>query len=461
MSPILKYLGKIVFIAGVFTLVPAVASVLLGEWEVGINFILPALPSILLGSLLDRRYPSDELGLMDAFIVAALGWLLVPLIGSLPFILTLHASPLDAYFESISGFTTTGLSVFQPSLLPRTLVFWRSFTQWIGGIGVILLFLAVIGPTNVASRLYAAEGRTERLEPSIVRTANAIFYIYSLFTLLGFLFLYLAGSSAFESVNITFTAIATGGFSPYDDSYASSTIAQQMVVVLLMVVGAISFAVHQRWMNREYAAVYRNPEVRLLFLLILAFASFLYLDNNSILDSLFQTVSAVTCTGLSTLRIPSLSDHSIFFLLLLMVTGGGYGSTAGAIKLVRVLVIISAVRWYIRKLSFSPRTMVPLKMGGKVLKEEEVLITLLYVVLLGTTVFVLLDHPLIYSIFEVASAQGNVGLSVISDYTGLEKMVLIFHMWAGRLEIIPLLVLLSNFRERVSFHLISQPTKGS
>jgi trk system potassium uptake protein TrkH len=109
MSAILKYLGKMVFIAGVFTLVPAVASVLLGEGEVGINFILPALPSILLGYLLDRRYPSDELGLTDAFIVAALGWLLVPLIGSLPFFMTLHAGPLDAYFESISGFTTTGL----------------------------------------------------------------------------------------------------------------------------------------------------------------------------------------------------------------------------------------------------------------------------------------------------------------------------------------------------------------
>ncbi|NOZ77105.1 MAG: TrkH family potassium uptake protein, partial [Euryarchaeota archaeon] len=428
MGALLRYLGKMVLLAGLLELVPAAVAVLLGEPGIAPAFLAPALPAVVAGYLLGRYSPGEDLRHREAFTVAALSWLIFPLLGAVPFILALGASPLDACFEAMSGFTTTGLSVFSTAMLPGTFIFWRSFSQWVGGIGVILMFLAVVGPTTVASKFYLAEGRTERLEPSIVRTANAIIYIYVYLTLAGILFLYLAGSGLFNSINITFTAIATGGFSPMEDSYASTTVLERIVVMVLMLAGATSFALHRKWMSRDIAAIYRNPEVRLLLAILFVFSFLLYEDGNSLIDSMFQTTSAITCTGLSTVTVSGLNEHSIFFLILLMITGGGYGSTSGAIKLIRVLVVIKAVKWYVRKISMPARTVLPFKIGGKTLEEGEVLVTILYVVLymafllFGVFVFVLLDHPLIDSVFEVASAQGNVGLSVIASYTALEKL---------------------------------------
>jgi trk system potassium uptake protein TrkH len=447
MKALYKYLARLLILTGFFLMVPVLVALYYREEWLIKYFLVPGILTMGAGYLLDKIYPEEDLNLTRAFMISAIAWLLIPLIGAVPFYLSLKISLLDAFFESTSGFTTTGLTVLTPSQLPKTVLFWRSFTQWIGGIGVILLFLAVGAPTGIARKLYVAEGRTERLEPSILRTADHIIFIYVLLTLLGVLALYLTGSSIFDSVNHVFTAIATGGFSTRDDSFATASLLERITAMAIMILGATSFALHQKWMSKDFRAVYADSQFRIMFLLIGLGAVFLLADGNALVDALFQSVSALTCTGLSTIDISSLGDFSKYSLLVLMTIGGGYGSTAGAIKLIRFIVIVKSVGWMVRKIVLPSKAIVPFKVAGKPMSEEDINTIFVFVflyfvfILVGSMMLVKLGHPLIESFFQVASAQGNVGLSVLSHLSSIEKSLLIFHMWVGRIEIFPMLIL--------------------
>jgi trk system potassium uptake protein TrkH len=453
MMTVLHYLGTITLSMGLLLLLPSLASLLLREYSVAPAFLLPAIASMFAGFLLQKLAPKKELDLRLAFIISALGWLLIALIGGTPYVLASKAELLDAYFEAMAGFTTTGISVFTPSQLPKSVLFWRSLTEWIGGVGIVVLFLAIFAPTNVAAKLYVAEARSERLEPSMARTARKIFYIYSYLTLAAILALYLSGASVFEAVNHALTALSSGGFSPNDDSYMGISPQVKLVTMLFMLLGGISFALHQRWMEGDFRKFFSNIEVRAILAIVVVFSLLLYLDGVPAVDAAFTTISALTTTGFASIDVSSLSELSKYYLLLLLNIGGGYGSTAGGMKVIRFVIILKAIEWFIRKITSPRRQVIPFKIQDKVFSEEEVFSTLLFALLylffltLGTFIFILLGHDLMDALFMISSAQGNNGLVVLTQYTPIEKVVMIFHMWIGRLEIIPVLTLLTALRK--------------
>lgn len=432
---------------------PVLASIVLDETWLIKYFMGVGISSMIIGLLMVKKFKKKALDLRLAFMIASLAWLLIPLISSIPVYYGTGASPLGAFFECMAGYTTTGITVLTPSEIPRTILFWRSLMEWIGAVGVVLVFLAILAPTNVASKLYAAEGHSERLEPSISRTINTIFYIYVYMTLIGILALYLAGFSVFEAINHGMTAIATAGFSTNDDSYASVSPLLKIITMVLMIAGAVSFAVHQRLISKDFKAFYMNLEVRALLALIVIFSFLLYLDGVPLVDSFFNVISGVTTTGFSSMDLSQLSELSKYYLVALMNIGGGFGSTAGGLKIIRFLIIIKAVEWYIRKITAPPRSIIPFKIQNKVFSENEVFTTLLFVVLYfffliaGSFLMVFIGHSLIDSLFMVSTAQGNNGLVVLIPQSPMEQIILAFHMWIGRLEIIPVLVLLKSFKK--------------
>ncbi len=453
MESLLNYLGKLLKTFAFILLLPFAASLVLFNPDVVIAIGITLLLSLVLGFFLDWKFEKTELSVKDAFVMATIAWLVISLLGAIPYVMVLHLSVVDALFESISGYTTTGMSVLTPEEVPRALLFYRSYTQWIGGVGVVLLFITVASPLGVASRLYMAEGRTERLEPSIVNTSQRIFYIYALLTLFGALALYLAGLSVFEASNYVLTAIATGGFSTRSTSFADFGTVERAVAIVIMILGATSFAVHQRIFQREFSYIKKNIEVKVMLLLIILGTILLLRELNPV-DAIFQATTSLSCTGLATVKISELSQFSKIVLIALMFTGGSYGSTAGAIKIIRLIVVLKSIQWYVSRVTSPRGAIIPFKIGNRVFKEEEVFYTLTYVLLyflfisIGTGIFVYFGHPLVDALFDVTSAQGNVGLNAISGYTTPEKVLLMFHMIVGRLEIVPVLVLLSSWRRR-------------
>ncbi|UCG71166.1 MAG: TrkH family potassium uptake protein [Thermoplasmata archaeon] len=408
-----------------------------------------------------------RLGYDEALSVAAFGWLLLTFIGSLPFSLGGYLSGLDAFFESMSGFTATGLTMFssEPGLavmdvesLPSSILFWRSFTQWIGGVGVIVLFLSIlIRSSGIAAKLYKAEGRTDRIATNIVSTARRIWGIYILYTILCVIGLtLLLNGRFFDAINVSMTCLATGGFAVTNNSVAAYDWYVAAFIIPFMLLGGISFASH-RFLLKGRLNEFFTIEVKAIILIIFVSSIFL-MTRHTGLHSSFQTSSALTGTGFSTANLAEWDDFSKFILSILMVLGGGYGSTSSALKMIRVVIIIYAVAWVVKKFLYSRKAVIPFKIGRTTYPVEEIRIATLYAILyimvlcLGAVIFMAGGHSAADSLFEVASAEGNVGLSVGITNSGMpayEKVVLIIEMWVGRLEIFPVLTLLAvPFRKR-------------
>jgi trk system potassium uptake protein TrkH len=482
---IIRDLGLLVPVVGVMALISLIIPLRFGETYAIAPLLLTAAAAFVLGAALYlpcRR--AGEARLKHGMIIAGLGWLLVAALGMLPLLLVARWAPSEvilqfdslrhflpptnAFFESVSGYTGTGLTMAaRADLLPHTLQWWRSFMEWIGGMGVIVLMLAILaGPRPGAATysLYYAEARGEKIHPSISSTLRTMWWIFLLYTFIGVVALWGAGMPMWEAINHAMTGISTGGFSVTDNSIASySSVAIELVLLPIMLFGAISFAVHYELMQGRGQVLWRDVQTRWLLLLGGLGIAFLVLEMGfrlgwlpALRDSVFQFVSAVTCTGFQTADLFEWTPTAKLLLATGMVVGGAAGSTAGGIKIMRMIVLIKGVQWRFRKI-ISPRgAIVPFRIGPTAVDETEVgsrledaaLITFLWLVFLGLGIIVLLHttaetFSLSDVVFEVASAQGNVGLSVgITSPTmpTLSKLVLCFNMWIGRLEIIPVLV---------------------
>ena len=482
---ILRDLGLLVPVVGVMAILSLAVPGAFGEHYALVPLLITAGVSFLLGAALYFPFRNaGETRLKHGMIIAAFGWLLVAALGSLPFILTalfvestgeasqtlLHfKDPASAFFEAVSGYTGTGLTMAaRADLLPKTLQWWRSFTEWIGGMGVIVLMLAILAgprPGAATHSLYYAEARGEKIHPSIRTTLRTMWWIFLLYTFISVIALWGAGMPMWESVNHAMTGISTGGFSVTANSIASyNSVAIELVLIPIMLLGAISFAVHYQMMRGQGTILWRDYQTRWFLALTLGGVVFLALENlltmpgaEAIRSSAFQFTSAITCTGFQSADIGSWSATAKLLLAAGMFVGGAAGSTAGGIKVMRMLVLIRGVQWRFRKIVAPRGAIVPFRLGPTAVDDADVgqrledasLIMFLWLILLGLGIVVLLHttspgYTLSDVIFEVASAQGNVGLSVgITNPTMplLSKLALCFNMWIGRLEIIPLLML--------------------
>ncbi len=465
---------------GLMTALSVPVAAWFGEWSAIWPFLLTSLVAAVLGACLYfpcRR--AGDVGLHHALVIAASGWVLVALLGALPFHLmsvwtTGAALPYAdfgaAFFEAMSGFTSTGLTMAtRPDLLPHSLQWWRSFTEWIGGVGVIVLMLTLIaGPGRATMTLYLAEARTEKIHPSVVSTVRTIWWIFFLFTGGSILALWLAGMPVWEAINHGMTGIATGGFTLWPDSIGHyNSVAIEILLLVIMVAGSVSFAVHYRALRYGPGLYMRDVQTKwfLAFLgigaLLVSLEALLRAPVSSALrHGTFQYFSAMTCTGFQSTASAYWSDTAKLMLAVGMVIGGAAGSTTGGIKVMRYVLLLKGVGWKLRKTLKPPDAIVPFRIGSKVFPEEEawrrleeastiafLWLVFLLVGILALAVLVGHEYGLADVIFEVASAQGNVGLSTgitHPDMPTAAKLVLSFSMWVGRLEIIPVIMLLRS-----------------
>ena len=457
----LHFLGFILLVLGAVMLVPISVAFLANEAHLLPYFIVPAAIAIALGFFLRRRFRPTEITLGKAMVLVAFAWIVFATFGSIPYIFGNNMAVEDAYFESMSGFTSTGLTMISnvEGVAP-TILFWRSLTEWVGGMGVIVLFLAaLIGAGRAARKMYVAEARVERIEPSIRETARSLWKIYVLLTLLGVIGLYFAGTpTLFEAVNHSMTGIATGGFSVRNTSFAGYGLPVLAITIFIMMAGAISFAIHRKVMAGHWREFFQNIEVRLMLVLI-ALAMILLIWSVGLRDALFQSSSALTGTGFSTATLSMWGEPQKGLLTILMVIGGGYGSTSSAIKLIRTVIIVKAVHWMIKRSFLPQRAVVPMKVSGRIYNEQEMMETAIYafiyiIVLISGAVVLMAVGPYsaVNSVFESASAQGNVGLSVGITSVAMPlagKISMIIQMLVGRLEIIPVIAFISYLISRV------------
>ncbi|GAH97578.1 unnamed protein product [marine sediment metagenome] len=281
-----------------------------------------------------------------------------------------------------------------------------------------------------------------------------------LLTLLGIVGLYFAGApnmSLFEAVNHSMTGIATGGFSVRNASFAGYGSPVLAVTILIMMAGAVSFAIHRKVMAGHWRELFKSIEVRLMLVLI-ALATLLLVWSVGLQDALFQSSSALTGTGFSTATLSMWGDPQKGLLTILMVIGGGYGSTSSAIKLIRTVIIVKSVHWMIKRSFLPERAVVPMKISGRIYSEQEMMETAIYaflyiiVLISGAIVLMAVGNPAINSVFESASAQGNVGLSVGITSAAMPlagKISITVQMLVGRLEIIPVIAFVSYLIAKV------------
>ncbi len=480
---VLGYLGAIHFFLGFVFIVPVFCVILFPSVPMKtaqvFSFVIPAVFTLALGLALRRAFGTlPPASAKEAVLVCVLGWLGVSAVGAIPFVLQGTAfshdiSYLDAYFETMSGFTTTGITMFSGlDEMAPSLLLWRSFIQWLGGLGILAFFLVFMFSGSSSHRIFSAESHkvlARRPVPGLFGTLKILWVIYCIFTAGCVLMLLVGGMSFFDAVCHSFTALSTGGYSTHDASvgfFNSAFIDYTLVVFML--VGGINFLVHFRLLRGDFRALYDSFEIKLLWV-ILATATAIVLfehcranPNDSIASgfrhSLFQVVSILTTTGFGTKDIAGsyFGSAARLVFLALMVVGGCVGSTGGGVKMMRAGVLLKMLKRQIMRIIYPARVRIPLTLDGAAIEQEELQrisalffawILLLLVGGLITALFSSLGP--IESASGMFSALGNIGPCYISasDMAALHpaiKITYILGMLAGRLEILPILLLFSR-----------------
>ncbi|AFC99701.1 Trk-type K+ transport system, membrane component [Methanocella conradii HZ254] len=469
MAIILSNLKGLFIIIGSIMLGMAAISAYIGETQVADGFFYGAVLGIGLGMILHSFYPAGiDPELRHAMVIAAIAYLVVPGISAIPYVVTGHMSPLDAFFEAISGWTGSGFSMMpEPQSSHPMILLWRSITQWIGGLGVILLMVTIlIRPGTSTYMLYQSEARKDKILPSIRSTLNVIWSLYLALTILAMLLLLATGLPAWDALNTAMTAISTGGFSIYGESIAAyHSLPLELALLPIMVAGALPFAVMYRTARKGVSKLFDDAQVKAFIFMIVAGALLLSIENyyyygniaESIRYSVFQFISAITCTGFQSADVSQWSQTALLMMSIAMVIGGCAGSTAGGIKVARAIFVGNEVKLWFTRMLHSKNSIVAIKIGGKRVTEDVVdqemaeasLISFLWLISALVSVL-LLSHivgqrfDLSHIIFAVCSAQGNVGITcgvINQSLPAIGKLLVIMNMWVGRLEIIPVLVL--------------------
>ena len=448
------YLLALLQLLGVLLVVPALVSLITGEFLYAMIFAGMAVGAYLVGAL-RVFFKRSTLELKEAFVVTALAYLVFGLVGSLAFLPV--GSFIDGFFEAMSGFTTTGLSVMESEELPATLLFFRSYCQWIGGAGIMILSLAVLlTPGRSAFRLFTSEYGKENVVGSVTATARVVTVVYLLLTVCGFFVFFFVGMTAWEAGLYIMATVSTGGYSPHGDS--AGHFAEPAVLTalcLFMILGAVSFPLYHFARSEGIRRFFHDLQLRwfigILVVATLLASQFYPGDFHAWFENFFSFTSALTTTGFDLGDRSSASDTPSLIILFLMIIGGSAGSTAGGIKLIRLILFFRLAHWFVVRMLLPEETVLPVKYRELIISERELMqlfaffFIYLSLLFLSALLLVFLGFDIKNSLFESASALGTVGLSAgISspDLALLGKLLLAFDMWAGRLEILPVLVLL-------------------
>ncbi len=419
----------------------------------------------------NRTNYDKEVRAKEGFAVVTFGWIAVSIFGSLPFILSgTIPSFTDAFFETMSGFTTTGATILtEIETLPQGILFWRSLTHWLGGMGIIVLSLAILPFLGVGGmQLFKAEVPgpiADKLTPRVAETAKLLWGVYLLFTIIETILLMFGGMTFFDALCHTFGTLATGGYSTRNASvgaYQSAYI--DWVIIFFMLLAGSNFALHYRALRGDFRIYLRDREFRIYLVIIAAAISLITLNTvplygnfpKAFRDTVFQVLSISTTTGYGTADYELWSFSSQYILLLLMLIGGSAGSTAGGVKVMRLHLVIKFIFTEISHL-VHPRAVFPVRQGGSVVSRDVVgnvvgfFVLFLLIFAAGILFMSFLGLDMATAFGAVAATLGNIGpglglVGPTDNYAaipGIGKWMLSFFMLLGRLEVFTVVVLFS------------------
>ena len=465
-----KYLGKVLKTFSTLLLFPIIVSIIYKEHIT--PFLVPFFISLILGCLLDDiKVKNKTLYAKDGFSIVALSWILISIIGAIPFMMEVKLSFFDAFFEAVSGFTTTGATVFKNvEVLPQSILFWRSFTHFIGGMGVLAFVMAIIplSKDDKSMHLLKAEmpgPSVAKLVPSLKKTLFYLYGIYIVLTLTEIILLMFGGLDLFHSMLISFGTAGTGGFSYLNTSLATFSLFNKYVVAIFMFLFGVNFNIYFLIViMKDFKTALKSEELRMYILLYISAVIFVFINTYSmfsnISDALSSTVfhisSFMTSTGYSVGDVNIYPTACRIIVLLLMLISACAGSTCGGFKVSRLVICLKTIKRDLLKI-LHPNSVHTIKFEGKRIDDEVINGTctflFLYVVLIGIVMlFVSFDgYSLETTINAVFTTFANVGLafkiSNFAAFSALSKFVLSIGMLLGRLELFPILVLFSNIKK--------------
>ncbi|MDD1670305.1 MAG: diadenylate cyclase [Methanomicrobiales archaeon] len=470
-------MGVIFRILGLVTWIPLAVIPLTGEWGMLLPMASVPVAFLLLSRLLALGHPpAGEARLSIVLGAVALIWFANAAIGALPFVFGGGMSYLDSFFEGMSGWTCTGLTLIPvPETMPATLLFWRSFMQWLGGIGMVAFTITVLARSSLTNaRCVRPAGEGAPFIPGLISTAREMWKIYVLLTLGSLGLILLTGIPLWDALNLAMSAISTGGFTTHAAgiSYYENPLLE-FALVPVMLAGSLPFMIYYLLYTRRRWTLFRDSQVRLILILVAVgtvsiIIDLTYLTGEDLLTAfrhaLFMSVSAITTTGFQNVSLQLWASVSVILLVLLMSIGGASGSASGGIKAYRVLLGYHGIIWWLKRIFVSPKIIVPFEYQGQVIAndvaENEVrnnmLVIILYVLAVALATVVVLHFSTIFFestavIFEIASAMSSTGITtgfVSPQMPSVAKWVFILVMWIGRVEIVPVLVVLLELANR-------------
>ena len=462
---IIRNMGLLMIGIGVLSMVPIFVDLIYLEFNF-VSFIVPSVISIALGFIFIKvldEYSLSKIRLKHAMIISSLSWLWAGIVGGVILQAVTGLSIVDGIFESISALTGSGITIYPDvESLPHSVLFFRGFQQWIGGLGIIVMIISVLTkPGTISSKLYRSEARDDYIKPSTKATIKQFFKIYLIYTAVGIILYSLAGMPIFDSVCNTFSIISTGGMSVKNANigfYNDEVI--YFITIVLMILGATSFVVHYNIIKTRGKSIINDLQFQVMITLIAVSTLLIFFTSKIIpMDILFVVVSAITTTGASiesSMVMGGWPPFAIFIIISLMLIGGSTGSTVGALKLMRVITFFKGIYKNSREILSPERSVVSVKISDKKLTDSVAAqsgnyIALYFLCILITwALLCLYGHNAFDSLFFTISIQGNVGLEIGQMSQTLEwplKIMGIFNMWTGRLEIYPVLITLRAFFE--------------
>ncbi len=467
---ILNTLGWVLNCEGVCMILPLVCAFIYRENHI-YTFLISIAICIFFGCLLVSIKPKTKnMYAREGFIIAAMSWILISIFGALPYIISGSIpSVVDAIFETASGFTTTGASILTDvEALSKSMLMWRSFTHWIGGMGVLVFLIAFL-PLSGGSNVYMIKAESpgpsvSKLVPKVRTTAKILYGIYLAMTLTQIFILLFSGMDLFDSITLTFGTAGTGGFGVRNSGLADYTSIQQIIITIFMVLFGVDFTFYYLILRKDIKSAFKMEEVRTYFVVILTAIILVSINCLKIYPTLFDNIkhtafqvsSIITTTGYSTFNFDTWPEFSKVILILLMFIGACAGSTGGGIKVSRIVILIKGIFKEI-KMAARPKSTHKVKFNGKPVEHEVVrainVYMAAYVIIFFASVLIISINNFSFAtnFTAVAATINNIGPGLaevgpvrnFSIYSPLSKIILTLDMLIGRLEIFPFLILIS------------------
>ncbi len=438
-------LGIVLILISTSFIFPALAAFALNlEKKYAITFLELFFLCLIPAAIIVKKFKERELKAGQLFSFIVISWFLFFFLGSLPYKFILNISMIDAFFQSVSSLTTTGMRVIDYDI-PKIMLLYEAYLQWVGGLSIIIMFLTLISPYPSFTRLHLLLELRRTFETGLVIQSRGILFTYIYLTFIMIVLLYIIERDLFVSLYYSFTTLSTGGFS-YD--FESLSIYSKIVLGIFAIIASINFFILYKTIFKRDLSLIKDVEFRGIILLIIILFIFLYkVEGIEFTKSILQSIFIITTAGFTIIDINHMSPSALFLILLLAIIGGGYGSTAGGIKVFRIYSFFKILLWYLERIT-EERKISVLKISSRKVESEEALLLVIFITLYsltlisGVVLLTLLGRDMDIAFIMTVSAQTTLGIQIVNDLSDVEKLILCFYMFAGRIEVMPLFIFL-------------------